>query len=112
MTDSTTTPEQTAALEHAHSRVRRTTLFERIVAVLAGIVVAGALIVATIGVVRQNELSEQNDQLQCFVAKQAEFMAAVGEAFNAPPAPNEQRARITRRIGRTARELKQLDEHC
>lgn len=96
----------------AQRRVRRWTRFER---GLVGAIMVGTLIgmgTAGLALARQDDIRDQTHKLNCSARLQSDFMAAVGDALNAPPAPNPARGVAVAEIQRTAKQLHRIDEVC
>ncbi len=99
--------------------VRRRNLWNKVVVVgLLALVVVG-MVIALLGLAGQqgirrveNEIRIGQERAACRTQLQADFESAVGEALNAPPAPNPLRDQAVRDIASSADRLKRSAQIC
>ena len=78
---------------------------ERAGYILAAVIIGLVLILGIVMTIFTVSVTSANDHLECVADRQSEFMAAVGDAFDAPPAPNKEREAAVVRIQRAAKAL-------
>ncbi len=99
--------------------VKRRTFWNRVLIVGLLLLVVAALIVAGFGLAGQRsihnvelEIRAGQQRAACRTQLQADFESAVGEALNAPPAPNPLRDQAVRDIASSADRLKRSAQIC
>ncbi len=101
------------------NRVRHYTFLEQVTIALIGVAVVIGMLIAAVSLVGQGDIKESQRVIRrgqrqqvCFAKFQSDFMAAVGDALAAPPAPNPDRFIATEQIEMAARRLKQVGKVC
>lgn len=94
------------------TKVRRWTLVERAMVSLLVVGAVFGMAIAGTALVRQNAIRESQSEQACIARLTADFMAAVGDALGAPPAPNPARDEAVAAITRSADRLHRVDQVC
>ncbi len=99
--------------------MKRRAFWNRVLVIALLLLVVAALVVAGFGLAGQQsihnvelEIRSGQQRAACRVQLQADFESAVGEALNAPPAPNPLRDMAVRDIATSADRLKRSAQIC
>ena len=98
--------------DNAQKRVSRWSLFERVLVTTLIVVILMAAGVGAWGVINQNDLKKATKQNECIARLTADILAYVGDAFKAPPAPNNDRTQAVDGIINSAAKLHSIDKYC
>jgi len=90
----------------------RYVIFQRVLIGAAILIAVITLLVSGTALNRQGGLQRTQNQLVCITRLQANYMAAVGDALAAPPAPNTERFLATEEIEAVARQLHHIEKVC